>query len=327
MRKQWYRLDNAALIFPAVMRKNWNNVFRVSATLKEKVDPDILSRAAEELLPRFPTIFVRLRTGFFWYYLETVGEAPKAEEDYAWPLTPMTRRKLKKCCIRILYWQNRIAVEFFHSVTDGTGGMTFLQNLTEDQMRLSIDFLTDLDFIPAEEAAAAAPQTYTEPANIGAYNPDTGRIDVSLMTPILVQPEYLQEVLKVGEPIDLGYETITVETIESDEYYQYIINGQYQLKMQEDGLLRLYEFDAETMMEYSEQTPLVTEDTVFIDHIDPETLEALDEPVQYTFEEFLQRRELEATGVGPGFDFSNVTVTIDENGVLLQIDRNYTPWQ
>ena len=101
MRKQWYRLDNAALIFPAVMRKNWNNVFRVSVTLRDKVDPDILNRAAEELLARFPTIFVRLRTGFFWYYLETVGEAPKAEEDYAWPLTPMTRRKLKKCCIRI----------------------------------------------------------------------------------------------------------------------------------------------------------------------------------------------------------------------------------
>ena len=136
MRKQWYRLDNAALIFPAVMRKNWNNVFRVSATLKEKVDPDILSRATEELLPRFPTIFVRLRTGFFWYYLETVAEAPKAEEDYAWPLTPMTRRKLKKCCIRILYWQNRIAVEFFHSVTDGTGGMTFVQNLAARYLAL-----------------------------------------------------------------------------------------------------------------------------------------------------------------------------------------------
>jgi hypothetical protein len=136
MRKQWYRLDNAALIFPAVMRKNWNNVFRVSVTLKDKVDPDILNRAAEDLLPRFPTIFVRLRTGFFWYYLETVAEAPKAEEDYAWPLTPMTRRKLKKCCIRILYWQNRIAVEFFHSVTDGTGGMTFVQNLAARYLAL-----------------------------------------------------------------------------------------------------------------------------------------------------------------------------------------------
>ena len=45
MKKQWYRLDNAALIFPAVMRKNWNNVFRVSVTLKEKVDPKILEQA------------------------------------------------------------------------------------------------------------------------------------------------------------------------------------------------------------------------------------------------------------------------------------------
>ena len=136
MKKQWYRLDNAALIFPAVMRKNWNNVFRVSVTLKEQVDPGILSRAAEDLLPRFPTVYVRLKTGFFWYYLETVREAPKAEEDYAWPLTPMSKRKLKKCCVRILYYQNRIAVEFFHSVTDGTGGMVFLQNLTARYLAL-----------------------------------------------------------------------------------------------------------------------------------------------------------------------------------------------
>ena len=136
MRKQWYRLDNAALIFPAVMRKNWNNVFRVSATLKDQVDPEMLSRAASDLVKRFPTVFVRLRTGFFWYYLETLNEAPPVEEDYAWPLTPMTRRKLKKCCIRILYYQNRIAVEFFHSVTDGTGGMAFLQNLTARYLAL-----------------------------------------------------------------------------------------------------------------------------------------------------------------------------------------------
>ena len=136
MRKQWYRLDNAALIFPAVMRKNWNNVFRVSVTLREKVDPEILSRAAADLLPRFPTIFVRLRTGFFWYYLETVSEAPKAEEDYAWPLTPMRRRALRKCCIRILYYHNRIAVEYFHSVTDGTGGLVFLQNLAARYLTL-----------------------------------------------------------------------------------------------------------------------------------------------------------------------------------------------
>ena len=136
MKKQWYRLDNAALIFPAIIRKNWNNVFRVSATLKEPVDPGVLDRAIAELKPRFPTCFVRLRTGFFWYYLETITEAPKSQQDYAYPLTHMTRRELKTCCVRFLYYKNRIAVEVFHSVTDGTGGLILLQNLTARYLSL-----------------------------------------------------------------------------------------------------------------------------------------------------------------------------------------------
>ena len=136
MKKQWYRLDNAALIFPAIIRKNWNNVFRVSATLKEPVDPEVLDRAIADLKPRFPTCFVRLRTGFFWYYLETIAEPPKAQEDFAYPLTHMTRRELKTCCVRFLYYENRIAVEVFHSVTDGTGGLILLQNLTARYLTL-----------------------------------------------------------------------------------------------------------------------------------------------------------------------------------------------
>ena len=136
MKKQWYRLDNAALIFPAIIRKNWNNVFRVSATLGEPVDPEVLNRAIEDLKPRFPTCFVRLRTGFFWFYLETIEEAPKARKDFAYPLTHMTRKELNTCCARFLYYENRIAVEIFHSVTDGTGGLILLQNLTARYLAL-----------------------------------------------------------------------------------------------------------------------------------------------------------------------------------------------
>jgi len=129
MKKQWYRLDNAALIFPAIIRKNWNNVFRVSVTLREKVDPLTLDRAIAALMPRFPTCFVRLKAGFFWYHLETVETPPRCREDFAYPLTHMTRKELRTCCVRFLYHENRIAAEVFHSVTDGSGGMTLLQNL------------------------------------------------------------------------------------------------------------------------------------------------------------------------------------------------------
>jgi len=145
MRKQWYRLDNAALIFPAIIRKNWNNVFRVSVTLTEAVDPQILNQAIADLKPRFPTCFVRLRTGFFWYYLETIAKAPEAQQDFAYPLTHMTRRELKKCCVRFLWFENRIAVEIFHSVTDGTGGLVLLQNLAARYLTLKYG-----EEIPAE---------------------------------------------------------------------------------------------------------------------------------------------------------------------------------
>ena len=145
IKKQWFRLDNAALIFPAIIRKNWNNMFRVAVTLKEPVDPELLSRAAADLQPRFPTIYVKLKSGFFWYYLENIPEAPKAEQDYAYPLTHMPQKQLKKSCIRILYYENRIAVEFFHSVTDGTGGMAYLQNLTARYLTLKYGTV-----IPAE---------------------------------------------------------------------------------------------------------------------------------------------------------------------------------
>ncbi|MBR6164499.1 MAG: hypothetical protein IKQ45_01070 [Clostridia bacterium] len=157
MRRQWYRLDNAALIFPAVMRRNWNNVFRVSVTLKEQVDPAVLNRAIGDLRTRFPTIFVKLRKGFFWYYLETVDQAPEAEQDYAWPLTPMTQKALRKCCVRILYYENRIAAEFFHSVTDGTGGMVFLKNLAARYLTLKegVEIPAEGDLVRPEEEPKA----------------------------------------------------------------------------------------------------------------------------------------------------------------------------
>ena len=136
MKKKWFRLDNAALIFPAVMRRRWNNVFRLSVTLSEPIDPDCLARALEDLRPRFPSFFVRLRTSFFWYYLEEIKKPIRVREEYAYPLTHMSQTEIRTSCLRVLYYENRIAVEFFHSVTDGTGGLLFIRNLTARYLSL-----------------------------------------------------------------------------------------------------------------------------------------------------------------------------------------------
>ena len=53
-----------------------------------------------------------------------------------YPLTFMSRRELKRSCIRVLCFGNRIAVEFFHVVTDGRGGSVFLCNLLARYLEL-----------------------------------------------------------------------------------------------------------------------------------------------------------------------------------------------
>ena len=136
MNKKWFRLDTAALIFPAIARKNWRNSFRMSATLSELVDPEILQQAVGDLKARFPSFYVSLHCGAFWYYLEESSEKVVVEEDYAYPLTLINDKELKKNCMHVLYHQNRIAVEFFHVLTDGRGGITFLSNLIARYLEL-----------------------------------------------------------------------------------------------------------------------------------------------------------------------------------------------
>lgn len=158
MSKNWYRLDTAALIFPAISRRDWSNAFRVSATLSEEIDPAVLQRAADDLRPRFPSFYVTLHKGVFWYYLEHSRERVTVRRDYAYPLTFMSSRELRRSCLRILYYQNRIAVECFHSVSDGRGGSVFLCNLVARYLELKYaleiprgDLIRDLDEAPPAE--------------------------------------------------------------------------------------------------------------------------------------------------------------------------------
>ncbi len=131
---RWVRLDNAAKIYPAARRRNWSNVFRQSATLFEEVDAAVLKSALAVTVRRFPSIAARLRKGIFWYYLQQVEEAPEIAEEYSYPLVYMSKREMRKCAFRVICYQKRIAVEFFHSLTDGTGALIFLKSLVAEYL-------------------------------------------------------------------------------------------------------------------------------------------------------------------------------------------------
>lgn len=42
--KQWYRLDNAGVLYSALKKEKYAPVYRFSAVMKETVDPDALQR-------------------------------------------------------------------------------------------------------------------------------------------------------------------------------------------------------------------------------------------------------------------------------------------
>lgn len=132
---RWLKLDNAAKIYPAARNRDWTNVYRLSVTFKDEVDPTVLQEALNVTVKRFPSVAVRLRTGMFWYYLEELPEAPQVLHEEDCSLNRMTFRSIRKCAFRVLYYRRRMSVDIFHAVTDGNGALVFIKTLAAEYIR------------------------------------------------------------------------------------------------------------------------------------------------------------------------------------------------
>ena len=131
---RWMHLDNSAKIYPAAATSTWNNIYRLSATLTETVDRDVLQSALDVTVRRFPSIAVKLKRGVFWYYLEEIKNAPSIQDEKSYPLVRMPLDDIRHCAFRVLIYNKRIAVEFFHALTDGNGGLVFLKTLVAEYL-------------------------------------------------------------------------------------------------------------------------------------------------------------------------------------------------
>lgn len=138
---RWMHLDNSAKIYPASATSRWSNVYRLSATLTEPIDREVLQSALDVTVRRFPSIAVRLCRGTFWYYLEEIAHAPEIKEELSYPTARMPFDDIRSCAFRVLVYKRRIAVEYFHALTDGNGGLVFLKTLVAEYIsqKYSVD--------------------------------------------------------------------------------------------------------------------------------------------------------------------------------------------
>jgi NRPS condensation-like uncharacterized protein len=137
--RKWFRLDNAAKLYPVIMKRSYISLFRISANTHEIIDKTYLQNALDNIIDRFPYYKVRLRRGFFWYYFEKIRNRLQVEEDVQNPCRPMRRKENYGYLIRVRYYNNRVAAEFFHGLTDASGALIFLKTLLAEYFRISIN--------------------------------------------------------------------------------------------------------------------------------------------------------------------------------------------
>lgn len=126
----WFRLDNSAKMYPLISTRFTQSLFRVSIYLKENVDPEILQEALKQIMPYYPSFNVRLRKGLFWNFLEENTKHPLIFKDDGIVLKKINDKKNNNFMFKVLYYNSRISIEYFHAMTDGLGGSEFLKALT-----------------------------------------------------------------------------------------------------------------------------------------------------------------------------------------------------
>ena len=125
----WRRLDNSAKIYPLSRGKKYSPVFRLSAVLKEDINPDVLRQALIETLEKYKVFKVRLKKGFFWHYLEENKKEPIVLEESDYPCKYVDPNLNRGYLFRVTYFKNKINIDIFHALTDGNSGNVFFREL------------------------------------------------------------------------------------------------------------------------------------------------------------------------------------------------------
>ncbi|GIP14783.1 hypothetical protein J40TS1_04250 [Paenibacillus montaniterrae] len=134
--EEWYKLDHAGKLFPAVAGKENSSTYRLSMMLTSQVKPSVLQDALDSVMKRFPLLNVELRNGLFWKFLREKETRLIVEPEAAYPCSPVNFSHESGSLVRVLYYGNKISVEIFHALTDGGGALEFLKTLVFQYLSL-----------------------------------------------------------------------------------------------------------------------------------------------------------------------------------------------
>lgn len=134
--KSWHKLDNSGKIYPFNLKSNIQNLFRISAIMREEVKPEILTTALQNAVVRYPFFNVCLRRGIFWHYLEELNGKPEVYPDSDLIIKDIDTIQTYGFNFRVSYYKNKISIDCFHALCDGNGCMEFFKTILYEYLRL-----------------------------------------------------------------------------------------------------------------------------------------------------------------------------------------------
>lgn len=136
MNEEWYKLDNVAKVFLANHSNRNPQSLRISFTLNNEIDPEILQKALDETILVRPQLQVRVRRGVFWHYMEPSTEKPLVSEESRRPCPVLYGDKQSGYLhYKVSYYKNRINLDVFHAIADGTGAMRIMELLVSNYLK------------------------------------------------------------------------------------------------------------------------------------------------------------------------------------------------
>lgn len=182
-------------------------MFRISVDMDAPIELDVLEHALDKALKRFPIFSCTLRRGFFWHYFEHIEGIPPITEDVNNPMTRLFTEDNGGFLFRVRIYRSRLAIEFFHSIADGRGALSFFLSLLREYLQMKYGefipteaYVLDCDATPSNEETEDSFLRYARKGRLSkkeekAYRPNAKRLpkwEVMITTGVVPTDELLE---------------------------------------------------------------------------------------------------------------------------------------
>ena len=130
------KLDDQAKVFSLASNEKNSSIFRMSITLNEKIQAKPLQKALELALEKYKVFKVKMQKGIFWHYFEENEKSPIVSLESKNQFKKINTKENNDYLFKVTYLKNKINIDFFHVLTDGSGGSAFLKEVVYKYLEL-----------------------------------------------------------------------------------------------------------------------------------------------------------------------------------------------